>query len=317
MKIVVLDGYALNPGDLSWAALEQLGDVVIYDRTSVDLIVERAFDADVVLTNKVPLSSSVIAQLGRLKYIGVMATGYNIIDLEAARTRDIIVTNVPGYSTASVVQLTFSLLMELCFRVQRHSDAVMEGKWAASPDFCFWDYPLVELSEKTLGIIGFGAIGQGVADVALALGMQVMAHSRTETDQSHRKNFKWVGLEELLTKSDVISLHCPLTPQTENLINAESIRKMKSTSLLINTSRGGLIDAKALADALNEGLIAGAGVDVLRQEPPEVDHPLFGAKNCLITPHIAWATKEARGRCMQILIGNVKAFSKGAAVNRV
>lgn len=317
MKIVVLDGYALNPGDLSWAALEQLGEVVIYDRTSVDLIVERASYADVVLTNKVPLSSSVIAQLGRLKYIGVMATGYNIIDLEAARARNIIVTNVPGYSTASVVQLTFSLLMELCFRVQRHSDAVMEGKWAASPDFCFWDYPLVELSKKKLGIVGFGAIGQGVADVAVALGMQVLAYSRTETDQSHRKNFKWVGLEELLTESDVISLHCPLTAQTENLINTESIRKMKSTSLLINTSRGGLIDAKALADALNEGLIAGAGVDVLRQEPPEVDHPLFGAKNCLITPHIAWATKEARGRCMQILVDNVKGFSEGAAVNRV
>lgn len=317
MKIVVLDGYALNPGDLSWAALEQLGEVVIYDRTSVDLIVERASDADVVLTNKVPLSSSVIAQLGRLKYIGVMATGYNIIDLEAARARNIIVTNVPGYSTASVVQLTFSLLMELCFRVQRHSDAVMEGKWAASPDFCFWDYPLVELSKKKLGIVGFGAIGQGVADVAVALGMQVLAYSRTETDQSHRKNFTWVGLEELLTESDVISLHCPLTAQTENLINTESIRKMKSTSLLINTSRGGLIDAKALADALNEGLIAGAGVDVLRQEPPEVDHPLFGAKNCLITPHIAWATKEARGRCMQILVDNVKGFSEGAAVNRV
>lgn len=317
MKIVVLDGYALNPGDLSWAALEQLGEVVIYDRTSVDLIVERASDADVVLTNKVPLSSSVIAQLGRLKYIGVMATGYNIIDLEAARARNIIVTNVPGYSTASVVQLTFSLLMELCFRVQRHSDAVMEGKWAASPDFCFWDYPLVELSKKKLGIVGFGAIGQGVADVAVALGMQVLAYSRTETDQSHRKSFTWVGLEELLTESDVISLHCPLTAQTENLINTESIRKMKSTSLLINTSRGGLIDAKALADALNEGLIAGAGVDVLRQEPPEVDHPLFGAKNCLITPHIAWATKEARGRCMQILVDNVKGFSEGAAVNRV
>lgn len=317
MKIVVLDGYALNPGDLSWAALEQLGEVVIYDRTSVDLIVERASDADVVLTNKVPLSSSVIAQLGRLKYIGVMATGYNIIDLEAARARNIIVTNVPGYSTASVVQLTFSLLMELCFRVQRHSDAVMEGKWAASPDFCFWDYPLVELSKKKLGIVGFGAIGQGVADVAVALGMQVLAYSRTETDQSHRKKFTWVGLEELLTESDVISLHCPLTAQTENLINTESIRKMKSTSLLINTSRGGLIDAKALADALNEGLIAGAGVDVLRQEPPEIDHPLFGAKNCLITPHIAWATKEARGRCMQILVDNVKGFSEGAAVNRV
>ena len=317
MKIVVLDGSALNPGDLSWAALEQLGEVVIYDRTSVDLIVERASDADVVLTNKVPLSSSVIAQLGRLKYIGVMATGYNIIDLEAARARNIIVTNVPGYSTASVVQLTFSLLMELCFRVQRHSDAVMEGKWAASPDFCFWDYPLVELSKKKLGIVGFGAIGQGVADVAVALGMQVLAYSRTETDQSHRKKFTWVGLEELLTESDVISLHCPLTAQTENLINTESIRKMKSTSLLINTSRGGLIDAKALADALNEGLIAGAGVDVLRQEPPEVDHPLFGAKNCLITPHIAWATKEARGRCMQILVDNVKGFSEGAAVNRV
>lgn len=317
MKIVVLDGYALNPGDLDWTALEQLGDVTVYDRTAVEQVVDRAIDADVVLTNKVPLSGDVIEGLVNLKYIGVMATGYNIIDMDSARVRDVVVTNVPGYSTPSVVQLTFSLLMELCYRVQRHSDAVMAGRWAASPDFCFWDYPLIELSGKKLGIVGFGAIGQGVADVAEAFGMEVLAYSRTRTDQSKRRNFKWVDLAELLEQSDVVSLHCPQTLQTENMINKESLHKMKKSAMLINTSRGGLIDAQALADALNTDVIAAAGLDVLRKEPPEKDNPLFMAKNCLITPHIAWATKESRVRCMQTVIDNVRAFSTGAPVNKV
>ncbi|MBD1420635.1 D-2-hydroxyacid dehydrogenase [Sphingobacterium chuzhouense] len=315
MKIVVLDGYTLNPGDLSWDALEALGDLVVHERTSENEIVERAADADMLLTNKVPLSAKVINALPKLKYIGVTATGYNIIDMACAKERNITVTNVPGYSTASVVQLTFSLLLELCYRTQRHSDAVMEGKWSASPDFCFWDYPLTELSGKTLGIIGFGSIGQKVADVGAAFGMPILASSRTQTDQSSRKNFQWVAREELFAQADVISLHCPLTPETENIINTESLSLMKSSAKLINTSRGGLVNAQDLADALNNESISGAGLDVLATEPPPADHPLFRAKNCIITPHIGWATKEARLRLMDTVVENVKAFLQGNPVN--
>lgn len=315
MKIVVLDGYTLNPGDLSWDALQALGNLVVHERTSENEIVERAADADMLLTNKVPLSAKVINALPKLKYIGVTATGYNIIDMACAKERNITVTNVPGYSTASVVQLTFSLLLELCYRTQRHSDAVMEGKWSASPDFCFWDYPLTELSGKTLGIIGFGSIGQKVADVGAAFGMPILASSRTQTDQSSRKNFQWVAREELFSQADVISLHCPLTPETENIINTESLSLMKSSAKLINTSRGGLVNAQDLADALNNERISGAGLDVLATEPPPADHPLFRAKNCIITPHIGWATKEARLRLMDTVVENVKAFSQGNPVN--
>lgn len=316
MKIVVLDGYAMNPGDLSWDVLERLGEVVIYDRSSEKEVLERAEGAEMILTNKVALPSHIIEALPALKYIGVMATGYNMVDMEAAKKRGIVVTNVPGYSTPSVVQLTFSLLLELCYHTQRHSDAVMQGKWSASPDFCFWDYPLTELSGKTLGIIGFGSIGQKVADVGEAFGMSVMAYSRTKTDQSHRKNFRWADKqEELLAQADVLSLHCPLTPQTEHLINAESITLMKPSAFIINTSRGGLIDAQALADALNEERISGAGIDVLPVEPPPFDNPLFHAKNCLITPHIAWATKESRLRLMDIVVGNIQSFLNGQSTN--
>lgn len=315
MKIVVLDGYTLNPGDLSWDALQALGNLVVHERTSENEIVERAADADMLLTNKVPLSAKVINALPKLKYIGVTATGYNIIDMACAKERNITVTNVPGYSTASVVQLTFSLLLELCYRTQRHSDAVMEGKWSASPDFCFWDYPLTELSGKTLGIIGFGSIGQKVADVGAAFGMPILASSRTQTDQSSRKNFQWVAREELFAQADVISLHCPLTPETENIINTESLSLMKSSAKLINTSRGGLVNAQDLADALNNERISGAGLDVLATEPPPADHPLFRAKNCIITPHIGWATKETRLRLMDTVVENVKAFLQGNPVN--
>lgn len=316
MKIVVLDGYAMNPGDLIWDGLQALGDVQIYDRSSEKEILERAKGAEIVLTNKVSLPAHIIEALPALKYIGVMATGYNMVDMDCAHKRGIVVTNVPGYSTPSVVQLTFSLLLELCYRTQRHSDAVMEGKWSASPDFCFWDYPLTELSGKTLGIIGFGSIGQKVADVGAAFGMSILAYSRTQTDQSHRKNFRWaVEQEELLTQADIVSLHCPLTPQTENLINRNTLAMMKSSAVIINTSRGGLIDAQALADALNEERISGAGIDVLAVEPPPLDNPLFKAKNCLITPHIAWATKESRLRLMAVVVGNIKSFLKGQSVN--
>lgn len=309
MKIVVLDGYALNPGDLSWAPLQEMGELTVYDRTVEAEIIERAAEADILLTNKVPVRAHIIESLPQLKYIGVMATGYNIIDIACARKNNIIVSNIPGYSTASVVQLTFSLLLELCYHTQRHSDAVVEGKWSASPDFCFWDFPLKELSEKTLGIIGLGSIGQQVADVAAAFGMSVLAYSRTQTNQSHRTNFRWVAdPAELFAQADVISLHCPQTPQTENIINSQSLAMMKSSAIIINTSRGGLINAADLADALNEGRISAAGIDVLAVEPPPANNPLLGAKNCLITPHIGWATLEARSRLMNILANNLKTF---------
>ncbi len=316
-KIVVLDGYGLNPGDLDWSALEKYGQLIVFDRTKEAEIVERAADADVILTNKVPIRSTVLAQLPKLTYIGVLATGYNIIDIDEAKKRGIVVTNVPGYSTSSVVQLTFALLLELCHRVQRHSDSVMEGKWSRSPDFCFWDYPLVELMDKTIGIIGFGDIGQKVADVASAFGMNIIGHSRTQTDQSHRGNFQWGTLDELLTQSDVVSIHCPLTPQTAGLINKDTLAKMKETAFLVNTSRGPLIVEEDLATALNEGRIAGAGLDVLSTEPPPAGNPLFTAKNCVITPHIAWATKEARVRLMNSVVNNLTAFLDGAPENVV
>lgn len=317
MKIVVLDGHTLNPGDLSWEALHQLGDVTIYDRTPYDKIVERSLGAEVLLTNKTPLDAATLNQLPDLKYVGVLATGYNIVDTAVCKQRGIPVSNVPGYGTGAVAQFVFALMLELCLHVQKHSDAVFEGKWAKSVDFCFWDYPLVELSGKTLGIIGFGTIGQKVADIAAAFDMQIMAHSRTQTYQSQRKNFKWVSVDELLAQSDVVSIHCPLTPETQGLINAENLRKMKSSALLINTSRGPIVSDADLADALNNNVIAGAGIDVLSKEPPLADNPIFKAKNCIITPHIAWAAQEARARLMGIAIDNLKSFMAGKPANVV
>ncbi len=317
MKIVILDGYPLNPGDLSWEYLEHYGSVKIYDRTPASEIVDRAKGADVVLTNKVPLDADALKQLPELKYVGVLATGYNIVDTDQAYRQGVVVTNVPGYSTASVAQLTFALLLELCHHVQRHSDRVMEGKWARSPDFSFWDYPLIELSGKTMGIIGFGDIGQQVADIATAFGMRILGQSRTETNQEHRKNFQWVGLDDLLARADVVSLHCPLTPQTQGLINSDTLAKMKSSAFLINTSRGPLVVEEDLAAALDDTKIAGAALDVLSMEPPAAENPLFSAKNCLITPHIAWATKEARARLMEIVNANLAAYVGGKPVNVV
>jgi len=317
MKIVILDGYTLNPGDLSWDELKKSGDVVIYDRTPADKVVERAEGAEVIFTNKTPLGEDILNQLPALKYIGVLATGYNIINTEVAKAKGIIVANVPGYGTASVVQLTFALLLELCLHVQRHSDAVREGKWTRSADFCFWDYPLMELAGKTLGIIGFGNIGQQVGDVATAFGMKIIGNSRHRTDQSHRPNFKWAEVSELLQQSDVVSIHCPLFPETKGLINKESLKQMKSSAFLLNTSRGPIIVDEDLADALNNDVIAGAGIDVLSVEPPPKDNPLFTAKNCIITPHIAWATKEARARLMDITVSNLSAFLQGNPVNVV
>jgi len=317
MKIVVLDGYTLNPGDLSWETLRALGEVEIYDRTPQDKVIDRAKDASMVLTNKVVLGAAVLQKLPLLKYIGVLATGYNVVDITAAKGKGIVVTNVPGYSTASVAQLVFALILELCHHVQSHSNSVKEGKWAMSPDFSFWDYPLVELSGKTIGIIGFGAIGEKVADVATAFGMNILGASRSQRDQSHRLNFRWSNIPDLLRQSDIVSIHCPLTDETRGMINAESLNKMKRSAFLINTSRGPIVNEEDLAEALNNEIIAGAGIDVLSVEPPPSNNPLLKSKNCIITPHIAWATKEARERLMNTAVDNLKAFIAGSPVNIV
>ena len=317
MQIVVLDGYTLNPGDLSWTELQKLGAVKVYDRTSEDQVVERARDAELILTNKVVLNRAILEQLPKLKYIGVTATGYNIIDLECAQEQGIVVSNVPGYSTGAVAQLTFAFLLEICLHVQKHSDAVRAGRWSQSPDFSFWDYPLMELEGKTLGIFGFGQIGQRVADIAHAFGMQVLAHSRTRTNQDHRKGFQWVSQETLFRQSDFISLHCPLTSETQGLVNRDTLALMQNTAYIINTGRGPLIVEADLAEALNTHQIAGAALDVLSKEPPTKDNPLLSAENCLISPHIGWASREARIRLLDITLENIAAFLQGKPLNQV
>lgn len=317
MKIVVLDGYTLNPGDLDWTALEALGELKVYDRTSPDEFLKRSKDAAVLLTNKALITASNIRDCEQLKYIGVLATGYNIVDVVAARSKGIPVTNVPGYSSYSVAQLAVALMLEFCHRVQKHHDAVAAGGWSQCPDFSFSLNPLMELQGKTLGIIGFGNIGQKLADVAAALGMRVIASSRTKTDQYHRTNFEWVEVEQVFRQSDFISLHCPLTPETQGLVNSTTLGWMKPSAFLINTSRGPLVVEEDLAAALHAGTIAGAGIDVLSKEPPPATNPLLSAPNCLITPHIAWATREARIRLMEGVVNNLKSFLKGNPVNVV
>jgi len=317
MKIVVLDGFTLNPGDLSWEGLKNIGDLVVYDRTPPDQILERSKGAEIIFTNKTPLGAEILNKLPSLKYIGVLATGYNVVDTETAKRNGVVVANVPGYGSPSVAQMTFALLLELCQHVQQHSDSVKKGDWASSADWCYWNYPLVELAGKTMGIIGFGNIGQKVADIATAFGMNVIGSDVRQTDQSHRKNFKWVDIPELLEYSDVVSIHCPLFPETLGLINKESLKKMKNSAFLLNTSRGPIIVDSDLADALNNGVIAGAGIDVLSVEPPSKDNPLFKAENCIVTPHIAWATKESRSRLMDITINNLNAFISGSPINVV
>jgi len=318
MKLVVLDGYTLNPGDLSWDGLSALGEITIYEHTPFDKVVEKVKGADIVFTNKTPIGEYELSQLDGLKYIGVLATGYNIVDTEAAKRRNIIVSNIPTYGTKSVAQMTFALLLEMTQHVQRHSDAVFNGDWAKCRDYCFWNYPLIELAGKTMGIIGFGRIGQATAHIAEAFGMKVLGYSRHKSDQSHRRNFRWCDeLDELFRESDVVSLHCPLYLETKGIINKETLKKMKKTAFLINTSRGQLVVEEDLAEALNNGIIAGAGLDVLSSEPPKAGNPLFRAKNCLITPHISWATKEARARLMDIAVDNLKAFLEGNPVHVV
>lgn len=313
-SIVILDGNALNPGDLSWSELGALGDCVVYEHTPPELVLERAREADIILTNKTLLTASTIAALPKLKYIGVLATGVNVVDVAAARQRGILVTNVPAYSTPSVVQLTFALLLELTLHVGHHAQTVRDGRWCQSQDFCYWDYPLVELAGLTFGIVGYGRIGRSVATVARAFGMDVLAYNTSpKTDPPTR----FTDLESLLAASDVVSLHCPLTAANQGFINAERLALMKPTAYLLNTARGPLIDEQALADALNEGRLAGAGLDVLSQEPPLPDNPLLKAKNCLITPHIAWATYAARQRLMKTVVANVRAFLAGQPANVV
>lgn len=313
-KIVVLDGYTLNPGDLDWRDLESIGDVTVHDRTPVAATVERAKGAAIVLTNKAPVSTVTIEQLPELRYIGVLATGYNVVDVAAAKAKGIVVSNVPGYGTPSVAQHVFALILELAQRSGHHAQTVRDGRWSASPDFCYWDFPLVELAGRTLGIIGFGAIGHAVAQIAHAFGMKVIASTRTPRTA---EGVEFLSVDEVFRRADVVTLHCPLTPETQGLVNAARLAEMKRDAFLINTGRGPLVVEQDLAVALDAGQIAGAGLDVLSVEPPPADHPLLRVKNCLITPHIAWATRAARARLMATTVENVRAFLSGSPVNVV
>jgi glycerate dehydrogenase len=315
-RIVVLDGHPMNPGDLSWAPLEALGEVTVHPRTAPEETVARLADAELALTNKVVLDRAVLAQLPRLRYIGVTATGVNVVDLAAARERGLVVTNVPAYSTASVAQLTFALLLELTHGVAAHSRAVHAGRWSAGPDFSFTEFPLRELAGQTFGLVGFGHIGRAVARLAAAFGMRVLVHTRTVPDDSP-PGVRFVTLETLFRESDVLSLHCPLTEETRHLLNRERLALMKPDALLLNTGRGPLLDEAAVAEALNAGRLGGAGLDVLSAEPPPPDHPLLGARHCWITPHIGWATTAARQRLMDAVVDNVRAFLAGRPKNIV
>ncbi len=316
MNIVVLDAYTLNPGDLSWAELEALGPCALYDRTPPESRVERASGSQIVLTNKTVLSRQVIEQLPKLRYIGVLATGYNVVDTVAARERNVPVSNVPTYGSASVAQMVFAHLLNLTQRVGGHAHSVRAGDWTRCPDFCYWKHPLVELAGLTMGLIGFGRIGRTVATIARSFGMNVLAHDVTVPTDAP-EGVRFMELEELFRQSDVVSLHCPLTPETQHVVDARSLAWMKPTAMLINTSRGPLVDEQALADALNCGRVAAAGLDVLSEEPPVSTNPLLGAKNCFITPHIAWATRAARQRLLDMAVENVRAFLNGRPQNVV
>lgn len=316
MKIVVLDGYGLNPGDLSWDEMGQLGELVVYDRTTPEEVIGRAADADVILTNKVVLKSKEMDALPKLKYIGVLATGYNIIDTDYAKSKGIIVTNIPAYSTDSVAQMTFAHILNITNRIEHYADQTRKGQWSRSKDFCYWDTPLVELAGKTIGIVGLGAIGLKVARVALEFGMDVFAFtSKNAADLP--EGIRKTTLEGLLAISDVLTLHCPLNNETRKMINAESLSKMKKGAILINTGRGPLVDEQAVADALESGQLGAYGTDVMSAEPPAIDNPILKAPNAYVTPHVAWATFEARMRLMGIAVNNVKTFIEGNPVHIV
>ena len=318
-KIVILDGFALNPGDLDWQTLQVLGDVYIHDRTPPDLIVQRSQGATCLLVNKVALTREIMEALPDLRYVGILATGFNIVDMEAASERNIVVTNIPTYGTNSVAQHTAALMLEFARGVCIHDEAVKNGEWTHNDDWCFARQPMFELSGKTLGIVGIGRIGQAVARIGAAMGMKLIAHDKYWPDASVLAGLDVdrVAMDELFAVSDVITLHCPLTPENYRLVNSEKLNLMKSTALLLNTSRGALIDNQALADALNAGVIGGAGLDVLESEPPSIDNPLLTARNCRITPHIAWYAKESRSRLLQTAAENLSAFLKGRVENRV
>jgi glycerate dehydrogenase len=315
MKIVVLDGYTLNPGDLSWAGLESFGELTAYDRTKPEEVLERIAGCEIVFTNKTPLTGKTIRALKETRYIGVLATGYNVVDIEAAKESGITVTNVPTYGTNAVAQMVFAHLLEVCHHVWRHNELVKKGEWIKRGDFCFWDYPLIELAGKTMGIIGYGRIGRTVSKIARAFGMHVLV---VDPDPDYdQADIQFVDFNRLFMDSDIISLHCPLTDYTEGIINNENISRMKDGVILINTSRGQLVVEQDLARALNNGKIAAAGLDVLSSEPPSGDNPLLSAKNCILTPHIAWAPKESRERLMDIAVENLKSFLEGKPVNVV
>ena len=319
MKIIVLDGFTLNPGDLNWVNLQSLGALTVYDRTqhSTEATVERIGSAEIVLTNKVPITKEVIDACPNLKYIGVLATGYNVVATSYAKEKNIVVSNVPSYSTDSVAQFTMGLLLEMCHQIGSHSNDVKKGQWQNSPDFCFWNHPLIELKNKTMGIIGFGSIGQATAKLAQAFGLNVIVHTRTVKPEFESDTLRFVDLDTLFKESDIISLHCPLFESTKGIINAVNIDKMKTGVKLINTSRGPLVVEKDLTDALNKEKISGAAVDVVSEEPINPNNPLLKAKNCIITPHIAWAPKEARTRLLQITIDNIIAFQRNEPINVV
>lgn len=316
MKIVVLDGYGLNPGDLSWKELEALGETIIYDRTYPDDLMARAHGADALITNKTELTAEHISQLPDLKYIGVLATGYNVVDINAAKKRGVVVTNIPAYSTRSVAQMVFAHLLNITQRIGYYACENRNGRWTNKPDFCYWDTPLIELDGKKMGIVGFGNIGQATASIAMALGMNVSVYT-SKPQFVLPQGIRKMGLDELFSESDVVSLHCPLTPETENMVNASRLKTMKPTAILINTGRGPLVNEQDLANALNNDVIAAAGLDVLSTEPPSKNNPLLSAKNCFITPHIAWATYEARVRLMNKAVNNLKNFIEGKPINNV
>lgn len=318
MKIVNLDGYTLNPGDLSWQNIEKLGDYTVYDRTSPDKIIERAKGANILFVNKTVITREILDALSpELEYIGLQSTGYNVVDCDYAKKLGITVCNIPSYSTGAVAQLVFSFILQITNKVSMHSQAVMDGEWCSCPDFCFWKAPLTELCNKTIGIIGFGSIGRQVARIAEAFDMKVLAYSPRPKDKGELKTVKFVDIDTLISNSDIISCHCPLTPETTGLINKSTISKMKKSAIFINTSRGPVVDEQALADALNNGDIGAAGLDVLKVEPASKDNPLLTAKNCYITPHIAWAAKETRARLLSILEDNLKAYLDGTPQNVV
>lgn len=316
MKIVVLDGYTLNPGDISWEEMERLGELTVYDRTPQELIAERIGQAEIVFTNKTPLTGDTMQKCGRMKYIGVLATGYNVVDVEAAKERGICVTNIPSYGTDAVGQFAIGLLLEICHRIGHHNEAVQEGRWEKSADWCFWDYPLIELAGKTMGIIGFGRIGQSTGRLAKALGMKVIAYDEHRSEAG-AQIAEYVGLDALLQTSDVISLHCPLLPSTEHIIRKENIEKMKDGVIILNNARGGLVAEQDLADALKSKKVYAAGLDVVSTEPVTADNPLLHLDNCIITPHISWAPKESRMRLLHIAVKNLAAYMEGKPENVV